>query len=68
MERPNTVLAHIETFGKVYRCVDCDNIHLQVGPMNVSFSVEAYMQLVTLVNASAAAFELSVARWEDERS
>ncbi len=61
MERPNTVLANIDNFGKVYRCGDCSNIHLQVGPVNLLLTIEAYMQLVALVNASAANFEPSIA-------
>ncbi len=56
MELSNTVLAKIENFGSIYRCADCNNIHLQVGPVNVLLTIEAYMQLVALVNASAANF------------
>jgi hypothetical protein len=48
------VLAGIENFGSIYRCGDCDNIHLQVGPVNLTLSAEAYKQLVALVNISAA--------------
>lgn len=57
MELPNTVLANIDDFGRIYRCGNCDNIHLQVGPVIVLLNVEAYMQLVALVNESAANFE-----------
>jgi len=61
MERPTTVLANIDNFGRVYRCGDCDNIHVQVGAVNVLFSTEAYMQLVAFVNTSASNFESSLA-------
>ena len=61
MERPATVLANIENFGRIYRCGNCDNIHVQVGPMIVLLGVDAYMQLVALVNTSAANFESSIA-------
>lgn len=62
MERQATVLANIENFGKVYRCGDCDNIHLQVGPVTVLLSIEAYMKFVTLLNTSAASFESVIVR------
>jgi hypothetical protein len=62
MERPATILANIENFGRIYRCGDCDNIHMQVGPVTVLLSIEAYMQFVTLVNTSAANFESAIAR------
>jgi hypothetical protein len=65
MERPNTVLANIDNFGRVYRCGACDNIHLQVGPVNVLLAIDAYMQLVALVNASAANFEPSIVIGDD---
>ncbi len=61
MERPATVLANIDSFGRIYRCGDCDNIHLQVGPVNVLLSMEDYMQLVALVNTSASNFVPSIA-------
>jgi hypothetical protein len=61
MERPGTILANVENFGKIYRCGDCDNIHLQIGPVSVLLSHEAYMQLVALVNTSASNYEASVA-------
>ena len=54
------ILADIEGFGRIYECWDCPSIHLQVGPVNISFAKEAYMQLVALVNTSAANFELSI--------
>jgi hypothetical protein len=57
MERQGRVLAKIDNFGRVYRCCDCDSIHLQVGAVNVAFTVETYMQLVALVNTSASNFE-----------
>ena len=62
MERPTTILANIDNFGRIYRCGDCDNIHVQVGPANVSLNVEDYMQLVALVNTSASNFEPSITR------
>jgi hypothetical protein len=62
MERPATILANIENFGRIYRCGDCDNIHMQVGPVTVLLSIDAYMQVVALVNTSAANFESALAR------
>ena len=54
------ILADIEGFGRIYECWDCPNIHVQVGPVNITFSKEAYMQLVALVNTSASNFESSI--------
>ncbi|GEM_PF-2540646 len=62
MDRPTNILASIENFGRIYRCGDCDNIHLQVGPVTVLLSIEAYMEFVTLVNTSAANFESAITR------
>ena len=62
MEKPATILASIENFGRIYRCGDCDNIHVQVGPVTVLLSIEAYMEFVALVNTSAANFESAVTR------
>jgi len=61
METPATILASIENFGRIYHCGDCDNIHMQVGPVIVLLSIEVYMQFVALVNTSAANFESAIA-------
>ncbi len=61
MERPATIVANVDNFGRIYRCGDCDNIHVQIGPVTVLLSVKAYMQFVALVNTSAASFETTVA-------
>jgi hypothetical protein len=61
MDRHAKVLASIENFGKIYRCGNCDNIHVQIGAVSVLISVDAYMQLVALVNTSASNFETSIA-------
>ena len=60
MEHPHAVLANIDNFGKIYRCGNCDHMHLQVGPVVLLLTVEAYMQLVDLVNTSASNFEASM--------
>lgn len=52
------ILADFAGFGRIYECWDCPNIHLQVGPVNITLARGAYMQLVDLVNTSAANFEL----------
>ncbi len=53
------LLADFERFGRIYQC-DGGCIHLQVGPVNLSLTPEAYMQLVDMVNRSAAHFETLV--------
>jgi hypothetical protein len=62
MQKLATILANIENFGRIYRCGDCDNIHVQVGPVTVLLSIEAFMEFVTLVNTSAANFESAITR------
>lgn len=59
MERAKAVMAEIDSFDRIYNCGDRNNIHLQVGPVSLTLTVEAYMQLVDLVNTSAANFERS---------
>ncbi len=54
-------LAEIPGFGSVLDC-ECGNIHLTVGPVSLTLEQRAYMQLVALVNDSAANYEISVSR------
>jgi hypothetical protein len=58
------ILASIPGFGQVYDCGNCGNLHLQIGPMNLTLEPKAYMQLVDLVSTSAANFEL----WLQQKS
>lgn len=51
------VLAEVPGLGRVFDCGNCGNLHLTVGPISLTLSAEAYMQLVTLLNTSAANFE-----------
>jgi hypothetical protein len=52
------MLAEIPGFGRIFDCGACGNLHLSVGPVSVTLSADAYMQLVALLNTSAANFEL----------
>ncbi len=63
MNHPDCLLAEIPGFGRVYDCGDCGNIHVTVGPVSLTLTPDAYMQLVALVNTSAANFET----WLQER-
>lgn len=47
------ILAEREGFGRVVRC-QCGAIHLEAGPLSVSFSAAAYMRFVDLIRASAS--------------
>ncbi len=53
------ILGDIPPFGRIYECCNCPNIHLQLGPVSIALSREAYMQLVELVTTSAANFQLA---------
>lgn len=57
------ILADIPALGRIYECCNCPNIHVQLGPVSIALTRDAYMQLVELVSTSAANFE--VARRED---
>jgi hypothetical protein len=63
MSREGVCLGAVAGFGRVYDCGDCGNIHVQVGPVNLTLEPAAYMQFVALLSASAANFEL----WMHER-
>ncbi|MGC4052403.1 MAG: hypothetical protein QM757_23985 [Paludibaculum sp.] len=58
MEADAYVLAEIPGFGRIYDCGGCGNLHLSVGPVSLTLTPEAYMQLAALLNTSAAQFEL----------
>ena len=64
MEQPRSILADRENFGRVYDC-ECGSIHVQVGPVNVTFSIDGYMDFVDLINTSAANFERVLPRVRD---
>ena len=57
MDRAHIVLSKKEHFGSLYLC-DRGCFHLQVGRMNLALSPDEYMELVDLVDKSAANFEL----------
>ena len=57
MDKPKVFLAKKEKFGTIYQC-ECGCYHLQVGPVNLALAEESYLELVSLVNESAANFEL----------
>ena len=57
MDKPKVFLAKKEKFGTIYQC-ECGCYHLQIGPVNLALAEESYLELVSLVNESAANFEL----------
>jgi hypothetical protein len=56
MDQPRSILAERKNFGRVYDC-ECGSVHVQVGGVNVAFSIDGYMEFVDLINTSAANFE-----------
>jgi hypothetical protein len=56
LDKIAVILADHEGFGRVTKC-ECGAIHVQVGPINVTFSADAYMQFVDLVNSSVPNFK-----------
>ena len=57
LEQESLILAERPGFGRIFDCGDCGNIHVSVGPVMLTLDPQAYMQLVALVNTSAANFE-----------
>jgi hypothetical protein len=57
VENTGYLLADIPGFGRIFDCGGCGNLHLTIGPVSVTLTTEAYMQLVALLNTSAANFE-----------
>jgi hypothetical protein len=57
METTGYLLAEIPGFGRIFDCGNCGLLHLTVGPVSLTLTTEAYMQLVALLNTSAANFE-----------
>ena len=57
MDKPRVFLARKEKFGTIYQC-EGGCYHLQIGPFNMALAEESYLELVSLVNESAANFEL----------
>jgi len=53
-------LAQAAGLGRVFLCGGCDHIHLTIGPVTMTLSSEAYMQLVSMIHTSAANFELMI--------
>jgi len=66
MINPGCLLSEMDGFGRIYDCGDCGNIHVSIGPMTLTLSPEAFMQLVTLVHTSAANFEVWMQRRRGE--
>jgi hypothetical protein len=53
MHRFAIILAEGEEFGRVMEC-ECGAIHLEAGPLDASFSPDAYRHFANLILASAA--------------
>lgn len=51
-------LAQAAGLGRVFLCGGCDHVHLTIGPVTMTLSEEAYMQLVSMLHSSAANFEV----------
>ena len=57
MENTGYLLAEIPGFGRIFDCGNCGLLHLTIGPVSLTLTTEAYMQLVAMLNTSAANFE-----------
>lgn len=58
MNDQRCMLAAKNSFGSIYQCAEgC--FHLQLGPVNIRLTEEAYFDLVDMVHTSAANYEVS---------
>lgn len=48
------ILAHEPGFGHIFMCPDCDNIHVQLGFVNLTLDADAFSRFAVLVNRAAA--------------
>lgn len=55
-------LAATPGVGRVYECGNCAGIHVQVGALSITLTRTAYLQIVEMLNRSAANFELLMER------
>jgi hypothetical protein len=55
---PTATLAGIPGLGSVFDCGSCGNVHVTIGPVTITLEREAYMQVVAMLNTSAANFEV----------
>jgi hypothetical protein len=62
MKKNGMCLASQDGFGQVYDCGSCGNIHVCVGPVSLSLSPPAYLDLVAMLSTSAANFEMWMER------
>lgn len=60
-------LAHNPRIGSsIFRCPDCDRIHLVLGSTNLQLNPDTFLEVVDLISRAAANFELMMeARRED---
>jgi hypothetical protein len=58
VNNPSYELAATPGVGRVFDCGNCSCIHLQVGPVSLALTRPGYLQLVEMLNRSAANFEL----------
>lgn len=61
LNRPSHELAATPGFGRIYICGNCDCVHFSVGPVSLTLTPPAYLQMVDMVNRSAANFEYFMA-------
>lgn len=54
-------LAHNPQLGSIFRCPDCESIHLILGSTNLQVSPQTFLEFVDLVSRAAANFELMLA-------
>lgn len=66
--KPTATLAEIPGFGSVYDCGSCGHVHLTIGPVAITLARQAYLQVVTMLNTSAANFEALLHQGEEGAS
>ncbi|BDC49067.1 hypothetical protein F183_A13830 [Bryobacterales bacterium F-183] len=52
------ILAHNPEVGAIFRCCECSNIHLALGPANLQVTPQTFLAVVEMFQRAASNFEL----------
>jgi hypothetical protein len=60
-------LAHNPRIGCIFRCPDCDQIHLVLGSTNLQVNPDTFLEVVDLISRAAANFESMLEAHREDR-
>lgn len=62
------MLAYNEEVGSIFRCHQCRNVHLTLGPANIQVTPQTFLAVVDLFQRAASNFELMLDAERDSHS